>query len=108
MVVIAMKANAQKNKIQIIRMLGATKWYVKLPYMYEGMIYGFTGALLGWFGMFATLLYLTPSINYVVGDITLLPAPIEFYAIHGLSGIILGMFLGSFASIFAVQRFIKN
>lgn len=108
MVVIAMKANAQKNKIQIIRMLGATKWYIKLPYMFEGMVYGFVGAILGWFGMFATLLYLTPSINYIVGNITLLPAPIEFYLIHGLGGLLFGMFLGSFASIFAVQRFIKN
>lgn len=108
MVVIAMKANAQKKKIQIIRMLGATKWYVKLPYMYEGMIYGFAGSAIGWLAMFAALLYLTPSINYILGNITLLPAPIEFYIIHGISGVILGMFLGSFASIFAVQRFIKN
>lgn len=108
MVIIAMKANAQKKKIQIMRMLGATKWYVKLPYMYEGIIYGFVGSLIGWFAMFATLLYLTPSINYMLGDITLLPAPLEFYFAHGVSGMILGMSLGSFASIFAVQRFIKN
>lgn len=108
MVIIAMKANVQKNKIKIMRMLGATKWYIKAPYMYEGMIYGFTGAIIGWTLMFAVLLYLTPSINYMLGDITILPAPIEFYVIHALGGIILGMFLGSFASIFAVQRFIKN
>ena len=108
MVIIAMKANVQKNKIKIMRMLGATKWYIKAPYMYEGMIYGFTGAIIGWTLMFAVLLYLTPSINYMLGDIAILPAPIEFYIIHALGGIILGMFLGSFASIFAVQRFIKN
>ncbi|GIK84041.1 MAG: cell division protein FtsX [Patescibacteria group bacterium] len=108
MVIIAMKANAQKKKIQIMRMLGATKWYIKAPYMHEGIIYGFVGALVGWFVMFATLLYLTPSINYILGDITLLPAPLEFYVIHALGGIILGMFLGAFASIVAVQRFIKN
>jgi len=108
MVVIAMKANAQKKKIMIMRMLGATKWYIKAPYMFEGMIYGLVGSLLGWLAMFAALLYLTPSINYMLGDISLLPAPIEFYALHALSGVILGMILGSFASIFAVQRFIKN
>lgn len=108
MVIIAMKANAQKQKIQIMRILGATKWYIKAPYMYEGMLYGFIGALIGWLIMFAALLYLTPSINYALGDIKLLPAPLEFYVLHALSGVILGMFLGSFASIFAVQRFIKN
>ncbi len=108
MVIIAMKANVQKKKIAIMRMLGATKWYIKAPYMYEGIIYGFIGALLGWLAMFATLLYLTPSINYMLGDISLLPAPLEFYVIHAAGGIVLGMFLGAFASIFAIQRFIKN
>ena len=108
MVIIAMKANAQKKKIQIMRMLGATKWFIKAPYMYEGIVYGFVGSLTGWFLMFAALLYLTPSINYILGDMTLLPAPTEFYVVHAATGIILGMFLGSFASIFAVQRFIRN
>lgn len=108
MVIVAMKANVQKKKIQIMRMLGATKWYIKAPYMFEGMLYGLTGAVLGWLAMFAVLLYLTPSINYMLGDIQLLPAPLEFYVIHALGGIILGMFLGAFASIVAIQRFIKN
>ncbi len=108
MVIIAMKANVQKKKIAIMRMLGATKWYIKAPYMYEGIIYGLIGALLGWLAMFATLLYLTPSINSMLGDISLLPAPIEFYVLHAAGGGVLGMFLGAFASIFAIQRFIKN
>lgn len=108
MTIIAMKANAQKKKIAVMRMLGATKWYIKAPYMYEGMIYGFVGALTGWTAMFAALLYLTPSINFVLGDITLLPAPIEFYAIHAGVGVIVAMLLGAFASVTAIQRFIKN
>lgn len=108
MVIVAMKANVQKKKIQIMRMLGATKWYIKAPYMVEGMLYGLAGALLGWLAMFAVLLYLTPSINYMLGNIQLLPAPLEFYVLHALGGILLGMFLGAFASIVAIQRFIKN
>lgn len=107
MTIIAMKANAQKNKIQIMRMLGATGWYIKAPYMYEGILYGLIGSLIGWTVMFAALLYITPSLNYILSDITLLPAPIEFYAIHAGAGIISAMILGAFASMIAVQRFIK-
>lgn len=108
MVVIAMKANAQKKKIQVMRILGATKWYIKAPFMVEGMIYGATGAAIGWLIMFCSLLYLTPSINYALGDITLLPAPLEFYIVHMASGVALGVLLGAFASIVAIQRLIKN
>jgi len=90
-----------------MRMLGATGWYIKAPYMYEGILYGLVGSLIGWTVMFAALLYITPSLNYILSDITLLPAPIEFYAIHAGAGIISAMILGAFASMVAVQRFIK-
>lgn len=108
MTIIAMKANAQKHKIRVMRMLGATKWYIKAPYMFEGMIYGLVGAILGWTAMFSVLLYITPSINYILDSITLLPAPLEFYALHAGAGILSAMILGAFASTVAVQRFIKN
>lgn len=108
MTIIAMKANAQKHKIRVMRMLGATKWYIKAPYMFEGMIYGFVGAIIGWTTMFAALLYMTPTINYILDTITLLPAPIEFYIIHAGAGILSAMILGAFASTVAVQRFIRN
>ncbi len=108
MIVTAMKATAQKNSIRIMRMLGATKGYIKVPFMIEGMMYGLAGAVIGWLVTFSILLYLTPSINEVLGEIKLLPIPIEFYLIHGSVGILLGIILGGFASLVAIQRLIKN
>jgi cell division transport system permease protein len=108
MIVTAMKATAKKKSIKIMKMLGATKGYIKLPFMMEGMIYGLMGATIGWIMMFATLLYLTPSINQVLGEIKLLPIPIGFYAIHGSIGILAGILLGGFASLVAIQRLTRN
>jgi len=108
MTVTAMKATAQKKSIKIMRLLGATKGYIKVPFMYEGMIYGLVGATIGWLITFSILLYLTPSINEVLGEIKLLPIPLEFYIIHGIIGILSGVFLGGFASLVAIQRLIRN
>ncbi|NCO12031.1 MAG: hypothetical protein COZ34_01230 [Candidatus Pacebacteria bacterium CG_4_10_14_3_um_filter_34_15] len=108
MIVIAMKATAQKKSITVMRILGATKGYIKIPFMYEGMIYGLVGATIGWLVTFSILLYLTPSINEVLGEIKLLPIPIEFYIIHGTIGILSGVFLGGYASLVAIQRLIRN
>ncbi len=108
MTITAMKATAQKKSIRVMRMLGATKGYIKLPFMYEGMIYGLVGAAIGWLVTFSILLYLTPSINSVLGEIKLLPIPLEFYIIHGSIGIFFGVILGGFASLVAIQRLIKN
>lgn len=108
MSVTAMKATAQKNSIKIMRLLGATKGYVKIPFMLEGMIYGLVGAVIGWLITFSILLYLTPSINEVLGEINLFPIPPLFYIIHGSIGILSGIFLGGFASLVATQRLMKN
>ncbi|MBP7700684.1 permease-like cell division protein FtsX [Candidatus Woesebacteria bacterium] len=108
MTITAMKASAQKKSITIMRLLGATKGYIKAPFMIEGMIYGLIGSVIGWISTFSALLYLTPVINEALGEIKLLPIPIEFYLMHASIGIILGFILGGFASLVAVQRLIKN
>jgi cell division transport system permease protein len=108
MVVIAMKANAQKNKINVMKILGATKGYILLPFVYEGVIYGLVGTLMGWLVTFAALLYLTPVITVILGDIKLFPIPMEFYAIHAGTGVLVGIILGAFASIVAVRRLVKR
>lgn len=108
MVVIAMKASLYKKKITIMRMLGATKSYIVAPFMLEGMIYGFVGSLFGWIITFSSFLYLTPVITQVLEGINIFPIPLELYIVHATSGIVLGVLLGAFASMVAVQRFIKK
>jgi len=107
MTIIAMKATTQKKSIKIMRMLGATKGYIKVPFMLEGVIYGLAGSVLAWLITFAIFLYLTPVINQVMGDIKLLPIPIEYYFIHAGSGIFAGVILGAFAGLMAIQKLIK-
>lgn len=108
MVVIAMKASLYKKKITIMKMLGATKSYIVAPFMLEGMIYGFVGSLLGWVITFASFLYLTPMITQILEGISIFPIALELYVLHATAGIILGVLLGAFASMVAVQRFIKK
>lgn len=107
-IIIAMKAASQKTAISIMRLIGATGGYIKGPFMLEGMVYGFTGAVLGWGAMYAALLYLSPWINDFLGDITLLPVPWEVLGIQAGVGILTGLVLGGFAGLLAVSRFIKR
>ncbi|HDS30026.1 MAG TPA: ABC transporter permease, partial [Firmicutes bacterium] len=37
---------ARKNEIRIMQLVGATSWFIRLPFMIEGMIYGLGGAAL--------------------------------------------------------------
>lgn len=108
MVIIGMRVSMQKRAIGIMRLLGATKWYVKRPFMLEGMIYGLVGALLGWGVSIGVLLYITPWVQNFLTEIQLFPIPLEFFAVQLGAGLLAGLFLGGFAGQVAAERLIKN
>lgn len=108
MVIIGMRVSMQKRNIGVMRLLGASKWYVKRPFMIEGMIYGFLGALLGWGVSLGGLLYITPWAQSFLSDIPIFPIPLEFYALQLGSGLLAGLLIGGFAGQVAAGRLIRN
>lgn len=108
MTVISLKINQQRKSIQIMRLLGATKSYVKLPFIAEGMIYGTVGALAGWGLMYARLLYLTPQLQQFLGTLVSLPLPLEILVQQLLAGALIASLLGGFAGLVAASRLMKG
>lgn len=107
-VIVGMRVSMQRKKISIMRLIGATRWYVKKPFMAEGMIYGLSGSLLGWGVATAVVFYLAPNIKSFVADVALFPIPFEFLAIQLGSGLLAGAVLGIFAGLAAGQRLIRQ
>jgi cell division transport system permease protein len=111
MVMISIKAATRKKSIQILRLLGATRWYVKLPFIYEGMLYGIASAVLAWLGVVVMSWYLTPWLKWLqsfFGTIQLAPIPWQVYGAQLGIGVLVGIILGFLASVFAVQRLLKK
>jgi cell division transport system permease protein len=104
---ISMKVASRKRAIKIMRIIGASSWYVEAPFFFEGAITGLIGSLLGWAAAFATLQYLTPWLNDFLGSIRLLPVPIEVLALQLSIGTLVAMMLGGFAGTAAVQKMMK-
>src|SRR5690606_35996817 len=69
MVLTSLKIRLQRNAVNIMRMIGATKWYIKAPFLFEGTLYGVLGSLIGWGMMYVALLYLTPWLKDFLGPI---------------------------------------
>lgn len=107
-VLISMKVHTKKNAIRIMRIIGATSGYIIAPFILEGAIYGIMGSLLGWGGMYALLLYLTPWLIDFLGSIISLPIPWEVFAWQLGVGTLAGIFLGSMASVVAVRRMLRG
>lgn len=107
-IISGMKVALKKRAIQIMRLLGATKWYVEAPFIYEGIVYGIVGSLLGWGGMYIGLLYITPWLHSFLGSVPLLPIPTEVLTIQLAAGTGIGILLGALASSFAAKRMMRK
>lgn len=107
-IITSLKVVNRRRTIQIMRVIGASKWYVRAPFIYEGIIYGILGSLLGWSSMYLALLYATPWLKEFIGTISLFPLPLQFYAMQAGIGTLVGVVLGALASAFSTQRMMRN
>lgn len=104
-IILGLKFTARKHEINTLSLLGATPWYIRRPFVLEGVLYSLVGALIGWGLAYLLLLYLTPNLVSFLQGITLLPVP--YYYLLALLGaeLILGLVLGSLASLIATRRY---
>ena len=105
--IIGFKISNKRDEIEIMRLLSATKWYVRWPFIFEGIIYGVVGAFIGWAIATGGLIYVTPYLKTFLGSIPLLPAPPLFLlALLGVE-VLIAIVLGAYASFLAVLRYLK-
>lgn len=104
-IILGLKFTAKKSEINTLSLLGATSWYIRGPFVTEGIIYALSGALVGWSLSYLTLLYLTPNIIEFLGDITILPVP--FWVTISMFGaeVLLASLIGALASLIATRRY---
>jgi cell division transport system permease protein len=108
MLIISMKISAKKEEIEILRLLSATNWYIRWPFIYEGIFYGIIGAVLGWLFSTAGLIYIQPFLrSQLPPDLPLFPINLLFLLwVLGVE-LVVAVILGAFSSILAAVRYLK-
>lgn len=96
---------ARRREIGIMKYVGATDWFIRWPFLLEGMMLGFLGALI------AVLLlakFYSVFIGYVTASIAFMPIlpsyPIVIYLGVFLLGV--GMAIGALGSTISLRRFL--
>lgn len=116
MTVIGMKISTRKDEIDILKLLGATQWYIRGPFLIEGMWHGGVGALSAWGMLTIALVSYRNYILQFLGSIPVISAllsdptsPLFLTSAFGFLGILLlsGLMLGVLSSIVAINRFLK-
>ena len=108
LVIIGMQIASRKEEIEILKLIGATNWFIRKPFILTAMIYGLTGSLLTWGLSYLLLLYSTPFLAEWLGDIPLLPISFGVMLLLLAGELFLGIMIGVIGGLLAIHRFLKE
>jgi cell division transport system permease protein len=69
LIVIGLNISLHRDEIEIMKLVGATPWYIRTPFIFEGMIYGGISALVASLFLWAIYIWVSPNIQSVFSDI---------------------------------------
>jgi cell division transport system permease protein len=97
---------ARRREIQIMKLVGATNWFIRIPLVIEGIVFGAVGAFAAW-------VLLRLGATYVSRTAQALPMMARFSsdvdpAILALVLIALGIIIGAAGSFVSIRRFLHD
>ncbi len=96
-----------RHEIEIMRLVGASNSYIRLPFAFEGIIYGLAASLVSMAILFATLKFITPYVSSVIPSENLVAFYLaHFWKIFGIQ-VAVGSFLGIAGSWIAMRKHLK-
>ena len=93
---------SRRREIEVMKLVGASNWFVRGPFMLEGLFTGLIGAILAVILLFIGKETVVSSIWFKDQGVHALP-----FALNGLILIALGLLLGAAASMLTLRRFLK-
>jgi cell division transport system permease protein len=97
---------ARRREIGIMKMVGATDWYVRWPFLLEGVILGATGALLAVALLYFSYSAITPKIAETLPFLPLMNSSLVLFQLF--AGLLAtGVGLGIVGSMISVHRYLQ-
>ncbi len=98
---------SRRNEISIMRYVGATGWFIMLPFIFEGMIIGILSSAIAYFIEWYVYSYIEGMVISELQMITILQfSDISNYVIWGFLAI--GIFTGIVGSVISLARYLKK
>lgn len=99
---------ARRKEIKIMKILGATDWFVRWPFLIEGMVLGFTGALIAILVVDISYLAFTDYLRKQLSvNIFELQRDPQFLFLLGTVLLGAGAFIGTVGSGISMRKFLK-
>lgn len=93
---------SKKTEIEIMRLMGVYNWYIRAPFILQGGLYGFVGAILA----LIPLNLMQGYLNKMAAFLGLTNSDIALYLVM-FSVFVLGVLVGAGGSLISVRKYLK-
>jgi len=97
---------SRRREIEVMKLVGATNWFIRGPFMLEGLLCGLAGSLLAVVLLFLGKTLVLSSISYLSvsnsDDVHAIP-----FSLNALCLIVAGLLLGAAGSGLTIRRFLQ-
>ena len=98
----------RREEIQMMKLIGAERSFIRGPFVVEAMVYGFFAALIASAGGYAALFFAAPSLaSYQINVQPTLDAATYYAGFILLGMIVIGAIIGIVSSLLATRRYLK-
>ncbi len=112
LIVFALKIALRKEEIGVMRLVGASVWQIRWPFIFEGMFYGIIAGLFAWGASYYFVIVKQINPLGTIPALTDFAVPFAItppnILIWGLGEILLGIFIGFIGSFLSVWRYLKS
>ncbi len=104
---IRMAIFTRRDEIEIMKLVGATKWFIRGPFLVEAAMYGIIAAVIALILAYTLVLGGAPKLASYI-DVTSTIQIFKDYPILVIGGeLIIGIAIGCFSSLLAMSRYLK-
>lgn len=98
---------SNKDEIEIMRLIGASSFFIQGPYIIEGIIYGIVSALVSFLILVPIIYFVSPYLQIFVSEINLVQYFLDNYLSFVGYQVAVGIGLAVVFSFLAVRRYLK-
>src|SRR3954465_13187268 len=102
---IRMAIYARRREVAVMKLVGATNWFIRVPFMFEGMLQGLIGAAASFGGVFVGGNFAQHAVRHVELFHEFAVSTNEVVG-TGIFLVVVGMIVGAVGSAIAVSRFL--
>jgi cell division transport system permease protein len=103
-ITIRMAIYSRRKEIGIMKLVGATNWFIRWPFIMEGVIEGFLGAIVAILAALVLHAWLISKVEHAAESNLVGGA---YLAVLSLLLIVIGIIIGAIGSAFALRRYIE-